>query len=77
MSHDSDIDLSYTNLDLLNNNDIVSIIDETYNYGMLKVFEDNIKDSSKHEFLNIVSLALVLLCISKVEMAKNNSELSK
>ena len=77
MSHDSDTDLSYTNLSLLNDNDIVSIIDEAYDCGISKVFENNIKDSSKHEFLNIVSLALILLCISKIEMAKNNSELSK
>jgi hypothetical protein len=77
MSHDSDIDLSYTNLSLLNDNDIVSIIDEAYDYGIYKVFENNITESKKHEYLNTVSLALVLLCTSKIEMAKNNSELSK
>jgi hypothetical protein len=41
------------------------------------VFENNITESKKHEYLNTVSLALVLLCTSKIEMAKNNSELSK
>ena len=74
-SNNNSIDLSNNTLSLLSSNK-KDIIDSVFEYGSLQMTELKLTDSSNPQFINIVSSAMILLSIFKIEMSSNNIELS-
>jgi hypothetical protein len=75
-NNNNNIDLSNNTLSLLSSSNKKDIIDSTFEYGSLQMTELNLTDSSNQQFINIVSSAMILLSIFKIEMSSNNIELS-